>query len=123
MVYEKNLDRELVDVEIARYRGDEFMYQLWENDNELEVDVVAESYLDSNNAEHIDNTTVEGTMEQVDDGYEWTPTGFNSEETDISIVSYNNEFEPERKEVESLNRVAELERALESGFNDRGFPY
>lgn len=123
MDYEKDLDRDLVEVEIARYQDSEFVYQLWENDGELEVDVVAESYLDSDNAEHIDNTTVEGTMEQVDRGYEWVPTGFNSEEADVSIVSYSDDFEPERRALGSLNQVAELERALESGFNDRDFPY
>lgn len=121
--YEKNLDRDLIDVEIARYQGNDFIYQLWENEDELEVDVVAESYLDSNNEEHIEKTTVEGTMEQTDSGYLWSPTGVNSGKKDISIVSYSDEFEPEKREPESLNQVAELEVALESGFNDRNFPY
>jgi hypothetical protein len=62
-------------------------------------------------------------MEEVDNAYEWAPVGVRSEEKDISIVSYSNELEPERNEPENLNQVAELERALESGFNDRSFSY
>jgi hypothetical protein len=123
MVYEKDLDRDLVDVEIARYQDSEFVYQLWEKDGELEVDVVAETYLDGDKSEHIENTRIEGTMEEVDNAYEWAPVGVRSEEKDISIVSYSNELEPERNEPENLNQVAELERALESGFNDRSFSY
>lgn len=118
-VYEKQIERDLVNVEIARYQGNEFIYQVWENDNELEVDVVAESYLNPNNEEHLENTTVEGTLEQVDNKYEWAPTGLNSEEKDISIVSYSDNFEPEREELENVKQANELERALESGFNAR----
>lgn len=120
MNYEKDLERNLIDVELARFNDNEFVYQVWENDEEIEVDVVAETYLDAENNTHREHTTVEGKVEELDeDRYIWSPTGINSEEATVSVVSYDKGFQPTYETPGSLNEVAELERVLESSFNNK----
>lgn len=116
--------RELLGVEIARYQDTDFLYQVWNDDDYVEVDVVGETHLDEDDEGHIESTYVEGRIDRIDeDKYEWSIMANVRDNTEVSVVSYEDELNPEVESPDSLNQVAELERIMESAFNDESIRY
>lgn len=117
-------DEELLGVEIVRHQDKDFVYQLWNNDDHIEVDIIGETYLDSDNEEHVNATYVEGRIDRIEeDEYEWCPAPHTNENTEMRVARYEEGFSPDIEEPESLNQVAELERIMESAFNDESIRY
>lgn len=124
LIEDEENERELAGVEIVRHQDNDFVYQIWNNDDQIEVDVIGETYLDSDNKEHVDATYVEGRINQVDeDKYEWSIRPDIEDNTAARIVSYEEGFSPEIEEPDNLNQVAEVERIMESAFNDENMRY
>lgn len=112
--------RNLENVEIAYFGNKEFIYQLWQEENRFYADVFAETEVgrEIEDRNHIEIIGKINPKPGNNDHYMWTPTAKDSEESLLSIIGYEEGYQPDLVEPESFNELAELDKILESAYND-----
>ena len=97
-------------VEVADTGENHILYQLWDDGDHYAVSVVGEL---QNPEEYGDNHSVEGSIRDTEDGYEWIPT----DDSDADIYIFDYASLPEENAEMQMIEDEDMEELLEEAFN------